>query len=156
MARSRVKWFYGARCVKLANFTGWAELIRPDGLNAVLDVRRLEAQVGNRRVKSKRQLRVVVSDEQAARIAELAKECSLSVSAYLRNVGLGHEPKSTLDQQGILKLMQLRADLGRLGGLLKLWLSHRSGTGAAAIDVSRLLRRLETMQDQLEDEIKRL
>jgi hypothetical protein len=47
-----------------------------------------------------------------------AKSCDLTVSAYLRTVGSGYEPKSTLDQQAVGDLLRLNADQGRLGGLL--------------------------------------
>jgi glycosyltransferase involved in cell wall biosynthesis len=40
-------------------------------------------------------------------------------SSYLRALGVGHEPKSTVDFQAISELAAARADLGRLAGLLK-------------------------------------
>jgi hypothetical protein len=43
----------------------------------------------------------------------------MSVSSYLRALGVGHEPKSTVDFQAISELAAARADLGRLAGLLK-------------------------------------
>ena len=96
-----------------------------------------------------RTLRVVVSDAEQAQIARRAAEASLSVSAYLRALGLGYAPKSTLDQRAIGELVRVHANQGRLGGLLKLWLVEKPGQGAPAFDVRRLLRRIEELQAQL-------
>ena len=46
-----------------------------------------------------RQLRVVVSASERARIEERAKATGLSVSAYLRSAGLGQMIRSTLDHR---------------------------------------------------------
>jgi hypothetical protein len=101
-------------------------------------------------------LKVVVSTAERAAIIERAKACDLSVSAYLRALGTGFEPKSTLDNQAISHLLKALADLGRLGGLLKLWLSERPGQGASTIDARRLLRQIEAHQAQMKGIIERL
>ena len=101
-------------------------------------------------------LKVVVSSSERAAIVERASACELSVSAYLRTLGLGFEPKSMLDNQAISHLLKALADLGRLGGLLKLWLSERPGQGASTVDVRRLLRQIEAHQVQLKAIIERL
>ena len=49
-----------------------------------------------------------------------AGRASLSISAFVRAVCLGHEIKSTVDQDAILTLARMNGDLGRLGGLLKM------------------------------------
>ena len=104
----------------------------------------------------RRPLRVVVSASERARIAERAAAARLSVSAYLRNLGTGWEPKSTLDHQAILALAKVNADQGRLGGLLKLWLSERPGQGASAVEVRRLLGEIEAAQTGLRKLMERL
>jgi hypothetical protein len=101
------------------------------------------------RRERRRTLRVVVSDAEQAEIARRAAETSLSVSAYLRALGLGYAPKSTLDQRAIGELVKVHANQGRLGGLLKLWLVEKPGQGAPAFDVRRLLSRIEALQEQL-------
>ena len=45
-------------------------------------------------------------------------------SSYLRSVGIGYQPKSVLDHKAIEDLAKVNADLGRLGGLLKMWLAN--------------------------------
>lgn len=74
--------------------------------------------------KNGRHLRVPVLPEEEEAIKANAKACALTVAAYLRNVGLGYQPKSVLDRKAIADLAKVNADLGRLGGLLKMWLAN--------------------------------
>jgi hypothetical protein len=62
--------------------------------------------------------------EERRGIAAGAGAAGLSLSAYLRKVGMGYEIRSVLDQQWIIELARINADQGRLGGLLKLWLTN--------------------------------
>lgn len=74
--------------------------------------------------KSGRHLRVPVLPEEEEAIKANAKATGLTVAGYLRNVGLGYQPKSILDHKAIADLAKVNADLGRLGGLLKMWLAN--------------------------------
>lgn len=69
-------------------------------------------------------IRVWVTPEEKALIKKNADATGQSLSSFLRNIGMGIEPKSTLDQQHTLQLLKASADLGRLGGLLKMWLTN--------------------------------
>ena len=85
-------------------------------------------------------------------IERTARQCGLSVGAYLRNVALGYEPRSTLDLEKIDDLAKVNADLGRLGGLLKLWLTNKEkkvafGSGVKEQDIQAVL--LEIQKNQL-------
>jgi hypothetical protein len=111
---------------------------------------------GEERRERRRPLRVVVSASERVLIVERAAAACLSVSAYLRNLGVGWEPKSTLDHQAILALARINADQGRLGGLLKLWLSERPGQGASTVDARRLLGEIEAAQRELRKLLERL
>jgi len=73
-----------------------------------------------------RPLKVLVSERERAEIETRAAATGLSVSAYLRNLGLGFQPQSTLDHEAVLALLKVNADQGRLGGLFKLWLSGQA------------------------------
>lgn len=87
-------------------------------------------------------LRVPVLPEEESVSKENAAKACLTVAEYLRRLGLGHVIKSTLDSQYVLQIVKINADQGRLGGLLKLWLtgapnwqpaersSHPHGTSA--------------------------
>jgi hypothetical protein len=114
---------------------------------------------GNKEREPRRQpdvLRVVVSPEDRAAIETRARAVDLSVSAYLRRLGTGFAPNSTLDQQAIGDLLRLNADQGRLGGLLKLWLSEKPGQGMPTYDVRSLLRQIEGVQADIKAIVRRL
>jgi hypothetical protein len=93
-----------------------------------------------------RHLKVVVSERERADIETRAAATGLSVSAYLRNLGLGFQPHSTLDQGAILALLKVNADQGRLGGLFKLWLSGQSAPSSDTTDIRKLLAAIEDCQ----------
>lgn len=94
-------------------------------------------------------LKVFVSDEERAGIQGRAEAAGLSVSAYLRALGTGHEPRSVYDLSAVDALARVNGDLGRLGGLLKLWLSERPGQGARVADVESLLRHTRELQRRM-------
>ena len=104
----------------------------------------------------KRHLKVVVSERERAEIETRAGATGLSVSAYLRNLGLGFEPHSTLDQAAVLALLKVNADQGRLGGLFKLWLSGQSVSSGETMEIRKLLAAIEESQLKLKGLIGRL
>lgn len=77
----------------------------------------------------------------------------LSMSAYARNLCLGYEPKSVAKAQAIRELIKVNADMGRVGGLLKLWLSEPDRNQAR---VRRLLQELEQAKEVLVEKINSL
>lgn len=96
-----------------------------------------------------RAIKVLVTSRERGEIEQRARDASMTLSAYLRALGLGYQPRSTLDRRAIADLVKLHADQGRLGGLLKLWLVEKAGQGAPTLDVRRLLRQIEDLQAQL-------
>ena len=103
---------------------------------------------GERRDRQ-RPLRVVVSDDERARIEQRAAAAGLSVSAFLRAAGLHQPIRSVLDHEAVVALAKVNADQGRLGGLLKLWLSGEAGEGVSATDIRQLLDRIGEAQAKL-------
>jgi hypothetical protein len=103
-----------------------------------------------------RPLRVVVSVDERARIERSAAEAGMSVSAYLRSLGLGHLPASCFDHKAVRELGKVAGDQGRLGGLLKQWLSTRPGEGASEHNVGRLLDELLLVQSELRERVASL
>ena len=92
-------------------------------------------------------LKAYVSPEEYDQVAAQAGRASLSISAFVKAVCLGHEIKSTVDQDAILTLARMNGDLGRLGGLLKMALAERAidqviGNNLLE-DIRRTRRRLE-------------
>lgn len=100
-----------------------------------------------------RPLRIYVSDVERGQIEAAAKTAGLSVSSYLRALGVGHEPASALDHEAISSLIQIAGNQGRLGGLLKLWLSERPGEGASEVDVAGLLDDLVMLTSALRTKV---
>ena len=73
--------------------------------------------------KRGRHLRVPVFPDEEQAIKAQAAAAGLSIAAYLRSVGMGFEIKGIVDHQRVEDLARINGDLGRLGGLLKLWLT---------------------------------
>ena len=103
-----------------------------------------------------RPLKVFVSERERAGIETRAAATGLSVSAYLRNLGLGFQPHSILDQEAMLALLKVNADQGRLGGLFKLWLSGQSAPAEEAPEIRKLLDAIEHCQLKIKALIWRL
>lgn len=101
-------------------------------------------------------IRVYVDDAELSTITGSASAARMSESSFLRALGLGYVPKSKLDQTAVLDLIHAAGDQGRLGGLLKKWLSDRPGEGASEHEVAVLLKSLLETQQRLKDAIQRL
>ncbi len=98
------------------------------------------------------QLKVRLSPQEKAQMQALAADCSCSVPALVRSVVLGYQVHSTFDRQVRRELAALHGDMGRLGGLLKLWLTQDEkwpGTGVTRQEVRDLVAKIERNQDAL-------
>lgn len=83
----------------------------------------------DRRRRDANPIKVRVDDGELQTISDNAKACGLSIPEFLRRLGKGHVPQGKLDQMHIRELCAVAGDLGRVGGLLKLWLvEQRAGT----------------------------
>ncbi len=108
------------------------------------------------KARRRARLKVSLSPAERAAIEERAIATGRSLSSLLRDLALGFEPKALLDLQAVQALVKVNADQGRLGGLLKLWLTERPGTGAPTIEVRRVLQDIEGAQAELRRLIQRL
>lgn len=84
----------------------------------------------------------------------------MSMSMYLRNVGIGYQIKGVIDPDLVLKLAKINGDQGRLGGLLKLWLTNSEKLRAHDPDRMRhviqgVLDRIVSMQTAMLDLVKK-
>lgn len=105
---------------------------------------------GVRITRKQRHLRVPVLPEEAQAIKAQAQAVGLPVAAYLRNVGLGMSVTSVLDYQRIEELAKINGDLGRLGGLLKLWLTNDNRLRQIkAEELRALLAKIERNQEAM-------
>jgi hypothetical protein len=97
--------------------------------------------------KHGRHLRVPVLPDEEAAIKRQAASTGLSVAAYLRNVGMGYQVTGIVDYQYVQELARINGDLGRLGGLLKLWLTNDERTAKfGEATIRALLNRIEATQ----------
>lgn len=65
-----------------------------------------------------------VTEAELEKLHTQAKSCSMTLSNYLRSIGLNYPIQSRIDQIALAEILKLKGDLGRLGGLFKLWLSN--------------------------------
>jgi hypothetical protein len=68
-------------------------------------------------------IKVYCLPEERAQLESQARASCSSLSGYLLHVGLGYRVQGMLDQERVDTLSRINGDLGRLGGLLKLWLT---------------------------------
>ena len=68
-------------------------------------------------------IKVRVNDSEKSRIQQAARAAALPVTAYLRARGLGASPATQNDRDLVQQVLLARGDVGRFGGLLKLWLT---------------------------------
>ena len=106
-------------------------------------------------------VKVWVTPAEKAAIAEKATAHSMSASRYLRALGLALPVQSTLDQRAVLDLAKINADLGRLGGLIKMWLTSNesfqsAGGQAMQRKLESTLSEIRSLQKKMSDRIQDL
>jgi hypothetical protein len=99
-------------------------------------------------------IKVYVTEKERKTIKRMAKKMRMSVSTYLRTLGLGYTPKTVFDQLALKKLIKLHADQGRLGGLLKLWLKEFKDEPEIRTQLRSLLKEIERLQSLLAEWIE--
>ena len=93
----------------------------------------------------KQRITVYLEPEAFSRIQESAKKAGLSLSTFCKRVCTGIPVPGLEHRQAVKDILKANADLGRLGGLLKLALSE----GGDKIALSRLLREIDMGQTLL-------
>jgi hypothetical protein len=94
-------------------------------------------------------IKVFVSPKELDELADRAAQSGLSLSAYLRAAGMNHPIRSVLDLRAVAELGKVNGDLGRVAGLLKLWLAEKRGQGARPVDVEAVMSEFRTLQTKL-------
>lgn len=83
-------------------------------------------------------------------IEDSARAAGKSTSAFLLAVGQGYRVSGVVDYERVRELAKINGDLGRLGGLLKLWLTNDERTESFDADTIRaVLNKIEKNQDAL-------
>ncbi len=95
-------------------------------------------------------IKVYCFPDERQTIEQQARSTGLSKSSYLLRVGMGYPIRSIVDNHQVEELVKINGDLGRLGGLLKLWLSN--GKPAPGID-TRTIRETLTKIDRTQDQM---
>ena len=100
-------------------------------------------------------IKVYCLPDERRQIEATAKAAGLSMSTYLLNVGIGYQIKGIVDNNEVEKLAKINGDLGRLGGLLKLWLTNDERAAHFSKSTIRaVLSRVVETQDKMIDVMK--
>jgi hypothetical protein len=100
-------------------------------------------------------IKVYCLPEERAQLQASASAARKSLSTYLLNVGLGYPVRPILDQRCVEDLLRVNADQGRLGGLLKLWLTNDERTAMFGESTIRaVLAKIEATQQELMDVVR--
>jgi hypothetical protein len=119
------------------------------------------AEQQGREVKETRKgstpIKVYCLGEERARIEANAAAAGMSVSAFLLAVGQGYRVAGVVDAEEVRKLAQINGDQGRLGGLLKLWLTDDPRAAKFGPETIRaILRGIEKNQRALSETMLRI
>ena len=118
----------------------------------------MQKRPSRQRVKK---LQVPVLATEAEVIKSNAAKFGLPVAAYLRTLGLNHQPKTILDSKAVIELAKVNGDLGRLGGLLKMFLTNDEklkllGKEEVAAKIHALLDDMQTTQGLLLETVNKV
>ena len=99
--------------------------------------------------RDKKRVCAYLTAEEYEQVKEKSKRTALSMSSYTRSLLTGYEPRSIFDQDAVLEMIRAKADLGRLGGLLKLAITE--GKEKARVrDMRQLLEDIRKGQGRLD------
>uniref|UniRef100_UPI003F4EA510 plasmid mobilization protein n=1 Tax=Bartonella heixiaziensis TaxID=1461000 RepID=UPI003F4EA510 len=94
--------------------------------------------------------------EEKESIEENAKQTGLSISTYLRTTGQLEPVKANIDYEAVKDLTKLQGDLGRVAGLLKLWLVTNNGKSGVPNDIDQMMVAFRELQKQIFEKISAL
>ena len=95
-------------------------------------------------------IKVYCLPEERARIEANAASAGVSKSTFLLNVGQGYRVRGIVDYQQVREMARIHGDLGRLGGLLKMWLSNDARAARFGPDtIWALMNRIDARQEEL-------
>ncbi len=123
---------------------------------AATATKELELDAEKPKRRERHHIKIWCSADEKAAIEGLAKDAGLSASSYLRLIGLGYKPRSVVDMDEVQRLVAINGDLGRLGGLLKLWLTDDPKLDEFKPDQMRriirgVLSKIEAGQEELRE-----
>lgn len=103
-------------------------------------------------------VKVMVTTYEKARIAANAAACGMTMSSYARTLFNGGIPQSLNELNDLKEVFRIHADLGRLGGLLKMLLTNDErvndmGRDMATVTIDNVLLDIRITQDLLKKEV---
>jgi hypothetical protein len=111
--------------------------------------------MSDKRLRSKI-IMVRVSPAEHEEIGKKALFCGKKVPSYMRSLAHDYPIQSKVDQLALSELIKIRADLGRLGGLLKIWLTNNDKNktnaslgGRSYFSIDHLVDELEKKQNEI-------
>lgn len=116
-------------------------------MSVMMDDKKKETVRGTR--PRRERIEVWVTTDEKAELVQRAAMAGLSQSAYMLAAGMNHPIRSVLDLRAVGELGKVNGDLGRVAGLLKLWLAEKRGQGARPTDVEAMMRDFRKLQDEL-------
>lgn len=97
-------------------------------------------------------IKVYCLEEEKELIREKAEQAGMSMARYLREVGQGYQIHGIVDYERVRELAKINGDLGRLGGLLKLWLTNDERTAEfGEATIRAVLDKIMSTQDEMSD-----
>ncbi|MCP4290160.1 MAG: conjugal transfer transcriptional regulator TraJ [Gammaproteobacteria bacterium] len=95
-------------------------------------------------------IKVYCLPEERELIVDNARAAGMSLSAFLLAVGQGYQVRGIMDYERVRELARINGDLGRLGGLLKLWLTNDERTAHfSEATIRALLGRIDATQEEM-------
>ena len=95
-------------------------------------------------------IKIYCLPEERELIEKNAKAAGKSVSSFLLAVGQGYKVTGIVDAEQVQEMAKVNGDLGRLGGLLKWWLTDDARTAKFTPSTIRaVLSKIEDTQEEI-------
>ncbi|EKP0318731.1 conjugal transfer protein TraJ [Aeromonas veronii] len=107
------------------------------------------ARTGRGTRPRRQRIEVWVNQDEKDELAARADQAKMSLSSFMRASGLNAPIRAAADLSAVADLVKVNGDLGRVAGLLKLWLADKRGQGARPIDVESMMFDFRSLQEEL-------
>ncbi|HBN8200373.1 TPA: conjugal transfer protein TraJ [Pseudomonas aeruginosa] len=98
-------------------------------------------------------IKVWVNNDEKAELADRAAQAGLSLSAYMKVAGLNAPIRARSDLSAVTDLVRVNGDLGRVAGLLKLWLAEKRGQSARSMDIEKVMIEFRALQASIREKM---
>ncbi|EBN2322404.1 conjugal transfer protein TraJ [Salmonella enterica] len=98
-------------------------------------------------------IKVWVNNDEKAELADRAAQAGLSLSAYMKVAALNAPIRARSDLLAVTDLVRVNGDLGRVAGLLKLWLAEKRGQSARSMDIEKVMIEFRALQASIREKM---